>query len=238
MMAAALISCSKDNGTAYNTQAIVTVKGDSDCYFQVDESTVAIPENISTNPYGKEVRAYTLYLDKGETEPNGAGATKYRRVNVQYLDSILTKKTAPNLGKEQNDAVYGKDPIDIYKSWMTVVEDGYVTLHFCAKWGRSTYPVVHTVNLVRDTDSSDPYTFELRHNYQGDTGAEFGYFRDGVVAFNIKDILAKESKSSYDITLKYIGELGDKEIVFHYTPGTSCALGTSNEGSDQGGYYE
>lgn len=239
MAASAFVSCQKDNGTVVNTEAVVTVKEDAgkNCYFQLDDNTVVIPENLSANPFGKEVRAYTLYADKGETEPNGATAGKYRRAQVAVLDSILTKQTAPNLGKEQNDLVYGCDPIDIYRSWISVVEDGYVTLHFCARWGRTGIPVVHTINLVRDTDSSDPFTFELRHNYNGDP-AQAGYFRDGLVAFNIRDILAKESRSTYDITLKYVGELGDKEVVFHYTPGTSCALGSSSNGSVQGAYFE
>jgi len=238
--ALSIVSCSKQGEASYNTQAVVTVKGtgSEQCYFQVDEGTIAVPENISKNPYGKEVRAFTLYLDKGEAKGAQAGM-KYRNVKVAYLDSILTKKPAPNLGEKQNDEVYGTDPIDIYNSFMTVVEDGYVTLKFCAKWGYST-PLpdrYHTINLVRDTKKDDPYYFELRHNYCKDIEAPMGYYRDGVVAFNIKDILAKETKSTYDITLSYISHYGTKTIVFHYTPGTSYSLGASDGSSIPEAYF-
>lgn len=228
--AMSFVSCKKAQRTSL-TQAIVTISTSDDqkCTMLLDEKTVLMPENIVTNPFKKEVRALTVYEDKGEIRPLTQDGKKYRNVNVYSLDSILTKKPVPDLGKAENDLAYGKDPIDVYNSWMTVVENGYITLHFLARWG--SFLTTHKINLVSGTDPNNPYKFELRHDYNGDIDAEFGPFSAGIVAFDIKDILAKEQKEVYDITVSYIGEEMSHNIVFHYKKGEGSAHPSSN--SDQ-----
>ncbi len=56
-------------------------------------------------------------------------------VNVNWIDSILTKKPVLCLdSSEENHAKYGHDAVDIVRDWVTVVEDGYLTLRFRALW--------------------------------------------------------------------------------------------------------
>lgn len=222
-----LASCDKGEKVV-TREAIVTVcggKGEK-CTLNLDDNTVLVPENVTTNPYGNECRALTIYNDKGGTNPVGTDSREYRKVELIRIDSVLTKSLAPNLGKEQNDEVYGTDPIELYNSWLTVVEDGYVTLHFLGMWG---YPgTTHSINLVKDTDPKDPFHFELRHNYNGDipTG---GLFRKGIAAFSIKEIMSKYPQGSYKVTLTYQGHDAVKDVVFNYTPGTSATIGSVND---------
>ncbi|CEN49242.1 conserved hypothetical protein [Capnocytophaga canimorsus] len=48
-------------------------------------------------------------------------------MRINWIDSIRTKKPVPDLGAE-NDAKYGNDAIEVVKDWLTVAEDGYLTL--------------------------------------------------------------------------------------------------------------
>lgn len=223
-----LASCNKSDGSTY-VQAIVTVCGGEGerCTLNLDDNTVLVPDNLTKNPYSKECRALTQYKDFGSYDTLGIVGKQFRKISIITLDTVLTKGLAPNLGATQNDLIYGTDPIDTYRSWLTVVEDGYVTLHFTAFWG---YPgTVHSINLVKDTDPEDPFHFELRHNYNGDN-VQSGYRRcDGVVAFNIKEMLEKyPAQGTYDITLTYNSNVHQAKhsVTFHYTPGASAILGS------------
>ena len=42
---------------------------------------------------------------------------------------------APNLGEEENNRTYGNDPVEILNDWVTIAEDGYLTLRFATRWG-------------------------------------------------------------------------------------------------------
>lgn len=230
-----LASCNKSDGSTY-VQAIVTVCGDQGekCTFNLDDNTVLVPDNLERNPYAKECRALTQYKDFGSYDTLGIVGKQFRKISVISVDSVLTKDLAPDLGATQNDLVYGTDPIDLYRSWLTVVEDGYVTIHFTGKWG---YPgTVHSINLVKDTDPEDPFHFELRHNYNGDVFSPYRFI-NGVAAFNIQEVLAKNPQSTYDIRLTYKGHDRDKDITFHYTPGATATLGNEEGDSVVGGNY-
>ena len=82
--------------------ALVTVKSDTDqaVFLQLDDNTTLKPVNMPTSPFGnKEVRAlmnaYLVDADPG----------KYSQaVYVNWIDSILTKPIAKDLG-ENNDNV-------------------------------------------------------------------------------------------------------------------------------------
>jgi len=216
IIAICFVSCEQQESVRLY-QGIVTVKTINDsCKLQLDESTILVPINQVKNPFGKEVRGYTSFEDKGVI--SHIGSTEYRSAQLYYLDSILTKKTSPNLGPEMNKKKYGDAAIDIYVDWMTVVEDGYVTIHFRGKWG--DFKKVHTISLVK---TNDKYTFELRHNLNGDD-ITYGYYSDGLVAYNIKDLF-DGSKETYDITITHNSDGGKKTVVFHYTPGQSAHIG-------------
>ena len=84
-----------------------------------------LPTNMSSSPFGdKEVRALVNYNEVSES-----GGRYDKAVQVNWIDSILTKSIAPDLGSE-NDVVYGTDPVEIVNDWVTIAEDGYLTLRF------------------------------------------------------------------------------------------------------------
>ena len=133
---AGLQSCLDDNDKYYYVEgfpnALVTVKNatDGSFFLQLNDSTTLLPTNMSSSPFGdKEVRALVNYDEVSES-----GGRYDKAVQVNWIDSILTKSIAPDLGSE-NDVVYGTDPVEIVNDWVTIAEDGYLTLRFRTKWG-------------------------------------------------------------------------------------------------------
>lgn len=198
--------------------ALVTVKhaGDETVFLQLDDQTTLLPVNLTTSPFEeKEVRALVNYEEVDK--PRGAYD---QAVHVNWIDSIRTKAMAPNLGDE-NDAKYGIDPVEIVRDWVTVAEDGYLTLRFRTTWG---YPrVVHSVNLIPTNNPENPYEVEFRHNANGDIGDRYG---DGLVAFRL-DNLPDTEGDTVKLKLKWKSFSGDKSVEFDYktraaTPASSA----------------
>jgi len=208
----AFVSCNDDNDLKNVTSAIVTVKddGNGQAYLQVDDNTIVKPTNVTGMPFGKkEVRALTQYqvLATGESDAK----QKVLEANVIYLDSVLTKPTVPSLGMEKDYTTYGNDPIEVAKNWITVAEDGYVTIQILAMWGNGS--VRHRINLARDINVLDPYEFHLCHDANGDYKNRYGY---SIVAFNIKDIISESGKEPTEIHIHYTSFNGPKAITLKY----------------------
>ena len=204
-------SCSTDDDNDYywsmTPNALVTVKTTNDsCYFQLDDSTTLLPANLK-KPYGdKEVRAlvnYTL-MDRKDNRYNAV-------VHVNWIDSILTKKPVPCLATpEENDTKYGHDAVDIVRDWVTIAEDGYLTLRFRALWG-NVKP--HSINLVAGVNPENPYEVELRHNTNGDPQLRWG---DALVAFDLNGVVPDTKGKKVKLTIKWKSTAGDKTIDFYY----------------------
>ena len=97
-----------DNYAMRFPNALVTVKTDADqtVFLQLDDKTTLLPTNMTKSPYGeKEVRALVNYKEVDEPSDIYTQA-----VHINWIDSILTKPIAPDLG-EENDTVYGTDPV-------------------------------------------------------------------------------------------------------------------------------
>lgn len=209
-------SClNEDNNDRSNfPNAIVTVKpatAKTSFYLQLDDSTVLRPVNMTKSPYGdKEVRAFVNF---SVTE---AGHSKRDYpVQVNWIDSILTKQTAPNLG-DKNAETYGKDPVEIIKNWVTIAEDGYLTLRFRTYWsGR----VSHKVNLVAGSNPKDPYEVVFYHHANGDIQ---GRVEDGVVAFRLSSLPDTQGKT-VKLKLRWMSYSGEKTATFDY-----CTRKSSN----------
>ncbi|MEA4997500.1 MAG: NigD-like protein [Petrimonas sp.] len=198
--------------------ALVTVKHtvDKTVFLQLDDKTTLLPVNLTTSPFGeKEVRALVNYK---EVDKPSSGYDQ--AVHVNWIDSIRTKPMAPNLGAE-NDTKYGIDPVEIVGDWVTVAEDGYLTLRFRTQWG---YPrVVHSVNLIPANNPENPYEVEFRHNANGDMGGRFG---DGLVAFRLNNLPDTEG-DTVKLKLKWKSFSGEKSVEFDYktraaTPASSA----------------
>jgi len=203
-------SCLDDDDNDWNLRypnALVTVKPiDGNSFFlQLDDSTTLLPTNITSSPFGKkEVRAL---INLSVVDKPSEGYDK--AVHINWIDSILTKQIAPDLGLD-NDSIYGTDPIEIINDWVTIVEDGYLTLRFRTIYG--DYGKAHFVNLLTSTDPTKPYEVEFRHNAYGDT---HGMQRDGLVAFCL-DNLPDTNGNTVKLKLKWKSFSGDKSVEFDY----------------------
>lgn len=197
-----------DNNTYYlrYPNALVTVKGAADDAFflQLDDKTTLLPTNVKTSPFGdKGVRALVNYSEVNE--PSGDYT---KAVHINWIDSILTKPIAPDLG-EENDEVYGTDPVEIVNDWVTIAEDGYLTLRFRTIWGGSKK---HFVNLLLGQNPENPYEVEFRHNAYGDT---YGSEGDGLAAFKLDELPDTEGKT-VKLKLKWKSFSGEKSAEFDY----------------------
>ncbi|WP_083867233.1 NigD-like protein [Phocaeicola abscessus] len=210
-----LPSCNDDNNNdLYYPSALVTVKpsiDNSSFYLQLDDNTTLAPTNMKVSPFGKkEVRALVNYTldDQAETSPHS------RAVRINWIDSILTKPLAANLGN-MNEKTYGDDPVEIINDWVTIAEDGYLTLRFRTRWG---YGVKHTINLVPSAEKEQPYKVRLYHNAKSDLAGRIG---DALVAFRIKSTATQTENSSdteniVDLILEWKSYSGIKTATFKY----------------------
>lgn len=185
--------------------ALVTVKGGTEsCYLQLDDQTELWPVNLPSSPFGgKEVRALVNFRD---VEGDGHGM---RAVHVNWIDSILTKSLVPDLA-EENDVAYGHDPVEVMDDWVTIVEDGYLTLRFSALWGNQG--VAHKVNLLMGGNPDNPYEVEFRHDACGDASVWKG---DALVAFDLSRLPDTEG-NTVKLTLVWQSSRGRRTAEFDY----------------------
>lgn len=203
-----LPSCTSDDDSPelLRPTALVTVCPNADGSFimQLDNATQLVPTNLKTSPFGtKEVRALVNYTETNVSPQD----KKVRNVEVNWLDSIRTKLPVETLGK-QDEVKYGNDPVEIVQDWVTVAEDGYLTLRIRTLWGSPH--ATHILNLVTGTNPEDPYELELRHDAKGDKNGRWG---DALIAFNLNK-LPRGDAGIAKIKLKWKSFTGDKSAKF------------------------
>lgn len=210
---------SDDNTSVYQPTAIVTVCPDADESFvmQLDPTTKLVPVNLKKSPFGaKEVRALVNYT---EEEPAGYGYD-IRNVHVNWIDSIRTKEPEILL-PDQNVDDFGSDPVEIVKDWVTVAEDGYLTLRIRTVWGYTG--IKHRISLITGTDPDNPFDLELRHDADGDTSGNLG---DALIAFNLNK-LPRTTDGTEKITLRWKSFEGDKTTTFDIQMRSNPAAGNT-----------
>lgn len=196
--------------------ALVTVKPNADntsFWMQLTDDIVLWPVNMRQSPFGaKEVRALVNYRQPTEKELEEGGILgDIPCVYVNWIDSILTKPMVMGLmSGKQNDQEYGSDPIEIVDDWVTVAEDGYLTLRIRTRLGGNKK---HIVNLVYRTDVNTPYYFTLHHNAQGDTNGEMG---DALVAFKMDEGIPTHGEFDGMMTLEWQSFTGKKTVHFNF----------------------
>ena len=187
LSAMSLGSCNNNDYYDYGylrPTAVVTVRpqADGSFFMQLDDFTVIYPDNMDKSPFGdKEVRALVNYTPSVANDADPESSFSYARIN--WIDSIRTKQPVENLGEEQNNLTYGTDPIEIVRDWVTVAEDGYLTLRIRTRWGERCRP--HIINLVGGVNPDNIYEFDLHHDAQGDTYGDMG---DALIAFNLNGL--------------------------------------------------
>jgi hypothetical protein len=108
-----------------------------------------------------------------------------------------------------NEKTYGNDPVEIVNDWVTIAEDGYLTLRFRTYWGQTK---AHRINLVAGSDANDPYKVVLFHDANGDTKS---YIGDGLVAFKLDELPDTQGKT-VNLTLQWNSFNGTKTATFKY----------------------
>ena len=220
-----LPSCDNDDENVWYAypNALVTVKpvDANSFYMQLDDNTTLKPVNMQTPPYGqREVRALVNFRLRSDNP-----APYNKAVWVYWMDSILTK---PAISVEQMnpDFEYGIDPVEIVRDWVTVAEDGYLTLRFRTLWGNNS--TVHYVNLITGTNPENPYEVVFRHNSNGDLNANT--WADGIVAFRLDELPITDGQT-VRLTLRWQSFSGEKRAYFEYTP-RATDLSSTNITSD------
>ena len=208
-----LQSCRDDNDDSiYFPSALVTVKPDAEntsFRMQLDDETVLWPVNIEKSPFGtKEVRALVNYREPSAKEVMYEGPAGTTGVFVNWIDSVLTKPLDVNLGEKMNREVYGDDPVEIVNDWVTVAEDGYLTLRIRTRWGWEK----HRLTLVYRDDADTPYVVRFHHDANNDPGNRVG---DALVAFRLED-LPDTKGETVDLTLEWNSFSGPKSARFKY----------------------
>jgi hypothetical protein len=186
----------------YNAIVTVKIASDGSNYFQLTDSTVVIPTNMSEE-IDEETRAL-CYLDYEED----FSAKDTLSASVKSFKKVLTKSAVLQDSDEGKGAITNQDPVEILSDWTTVCEDGYLTLHFAAQWGNAGSS--HIMNLVKIYDN--PLTFRFCHDKNGDYGTEWG---NGIVAFSIRDLLPDDGKDG-TFTLQWLSYEGEKDVTFKY----------------------
>ncbi len=202
-----LQSCNIDSDDSYyimQPTALVTVcpQSDESVFFQLDDVTRLNPVNLKKSPFGnKEVRAlvnYSPVSDKSDSP--------IQDVNVNWIDSIRTKM--PVMVTGDYDKEFADDPVEIVKDWVTVAEDGYLTLRLRTVWGPGHNK--HAVDLLYTGNTDGALSFELRHNANGDLE---GNTADALVAFNLNQLIADMPKP-VKIILEWHSFSGNKSAEF------------------------
>ena len=211
-----LTSCDNDEDVWYTyPNALVTVKpvDSNSFYMQLDDNTTLKPVNMQGSPFGsKEVRALVNYRLRPDNP-----APYNKAVWVYWIDSILTKP-AISIEQMNPDFNYGIDPVEIVRDWVTVAEDGYLTLRFRTVWGDSGQP--HYVNLITGINPENPYEMEFRHNANGD--GDMAGWVDGIVAFRLDDLPITDGQT-VRLTLRWQSFSGIKKAEFIYKPRATTA---------------
>ena len=200
-------TCDNDGIYLWQPTALVTVcpQSDESVLFQLDDETTLNPVNIKKSPYGKkEVRALVNYTPVKENDANTASPIV--DVHVHWVDSIRTKMPV-SITNPEDYADFANDPVEIVKDWVTVAEDGYLTLRVRTFWSPGHK---HSIDLLYDASAATPLTFELRHNAEGDFNIDMG---DALVAFNLNEVIA-DMPQPVTITLKWNSFSGEKSTKF------------------------
>lgn len=206
----AISSCSlEDNDEAFydvdsGYNALVTVKALSSgqVYFQLDDSTTVEPIDFNYT-FSDELRALCKLDSEGESENFSFSA------RVPMFKEILTKKALDSTDEDNASILAKQDPVNVYPDWITVCEDGYLTIHFASQWGISSN--THIVNLVKVSDN--PCSFRFCHDKNSDYGTNWA---NGIAAFKISELIPSSEEDYIDFNLSWQSFDGEKTMTFKY----------------------
>lgn len=184
--------------------ALVTVCSSQEGTTLVINDTLTVKAaNVTSALYDKsEVRAL---ISMASTSP-GNKIVDGQSVRLLSIDTIRTKPST--LWTEALDKQLGNAPVIIKDDWMTIGEDGYLTLRFNIMTG--TKNVAHSLHLLKGRNPENPYDLELRHTDRGNSGSRYV---EGLIAFDIKDILPNGTDKKVQLTVHYKDFTGKDRTV-------------------------
>lgn len=193
-----------NNGNQWLTVATVESKSNSNSahYFRLDDGVKLLPATGNYTGHNLEDGHRVLLNYTVISDSDDASDTHYVRVND--LSVVLTKDIAENKS-EENDSIYGTDPVNIQKMW---IGGGYLNILFETQYGNF---VKHFINLIPKTDAESPYVYEFRHNRHKDPA---NFWSNGVVCFNFSEI--DTEGQTITITILVNTYNGEKEYTFEY----------------------
>lgn len=215
LMAGLLVSCMKgefapspesytypdgfQTGKTYTAIATLKRAPDGVVYLQVNENLKIVAEHPGLDPLweqaGGPARVYCQFhlIEKH--------AVKYYWAEMEWYEFVAMWD-----GTMVEDG--GDDGLDIMDDWMTSLEDGFLTIHYSAWWGRGN--IKHFIFLQR----IGPYTFQLIHEANGDERIEK---TDALYCLNLDYIADLFDEEHNTITIKWTtcaGQPAEKKFLF------------------------
>lgn len=215
LMAGLLVSCMKGEfapspesytypdgfqaGKTYTAIATLKRAPDGVVYLQVNENLKIVAEHPGLDPLweqaGGPARVYCQFhlIEKH--------AVKYYWAEIEWYEFVAMWD-----GSFVLDG--GDDGLDIVDDWMTSLEDGFLTIHYSAWWGRGN--IKHFIFLERD----GLYTFRLIHEANGDERIEK---TDALYCLNLDYIADIFDEEHNTITIKWktcAGQPAEKTFLF------------------------
>ncbi len=225
--------------------AIVTVVpfAEDSCYFIHQGDTLFDPRY--SNHFGnREVRAFMDYRTVVGPYYSKYFNAMITEIDVYRIDSIITRQIEPDLGMEENDEVYGREPIEFYHedyynyNCYTHIADGYLHLHVAMPVGDSG--CLHGVSLIpfAEVPGGTPAEnhFELRHKMTGNMTPYdplTAIFGETVVAFDIKALNQEANGGCVTIVLDNALTQESIDLPFGTEPIKSPYGATRNHGERQ-----
>ena len=201
--------------TASATLAVATVKKDAaGVYLQIDDQVAAEVINPEILDFKEDARCMLRYRIVSRT----ANPPRSLVVYVDWIEaihtfdlSVVSGEAGYYSGNVKSDT---QAPLEIHMdSWMTVLEDGYLTLHYSVM---SSGEKAHRFELVQGLNPADPYELHLFHYQNGDSAS---YLEEGIVAFRLT-ALPDTKGATVPLTLKYLSlndsAKGEASVRFDY----------------------
>lgn len=209
-LATTMQSCLDDDGDKHERYlAVATVYPQADGGFllAITESQVVKPSNVTESPYGdKKARVLTEYYFE-PSDPANSSTKEY--VHICWMNEILSK--APVAAEGEFKDKYGYEPIAIVEDWLTIAEDGYLTLHLRTD---SDIPgIKHEMNLAVGDITQSPIELTLCHSTKG-VSKERSQYADGPIAFPLEETLADLAGQTVKLKLNWNSYDGEKSREF------------------------
>ena len=186
-----------DPSAPYTVDAVVTVKQDADrtVFFKLTDDQRLFPGN--DYPFTRQQRAWgslTIYAEEIPLYGYKVGVNW-----LEPLDEGLFVKSAPSV-----QTAAGIDPV--IGSWVTSVQDGYLTLMYTAWWGETAG---HHDFYLYSADASDPYNLTLVHDSHADASDSYN---EAIICFDI-NTLPPTGDEYKPLTLNWISTQGKAEAA-------------------------